>query len=244
MTDPNREPYELYYWPQIQGRGEFVRLALEEAGADYIDVARLPEDRGGGVKSIMAVLSGAGEPAFAPPILKIDGRFVAQTPLILHVLGPRLGLVPDGEGDRLMANQLQLTVADFAFEVHETHHPIAASQYYEDQKPEALKRSNVFTGERIPKYLGYFERVLAKNGGGGMVGPALSYIDLSMFQIIAGLEYAFPNALARVSPKIPQLRALAEKVAKRPRLAAYLSSPRRIPFNQHGLFRKYPELDV
>jgi glutathione S-transferase len=244
MADRTGEPYELYYWPEIQGRGEFVRLALEEAGANYVDVARLPKERGGGVQAIMAVLSGAGEPAFAPPVLKIDGRFVAQTPLILQVLGPRLGLVPETEADRNMAHQLQLTVSDFVFEVHETHHPIGASQYYEDQKPEALKRSKVFTGERIPKYLGYFERVLAKNGGGGMVGPELSYVDLSMFQIMTGLEYAFPNALAAVAPKIPRLHALAEKVATRPRLAAYLSSPRRLPFNQHGLFRKYPELDA
>jgi glutathione S-transferase len=143
-----------------------------------------------------------------------------------------------------MAHQLQLTVSDFVFEVHEAHHPIAASLYYEDQRPEALRRSKVFTAERMPKYLGYFERVLAKNGGAEMVGSAATYVDLSMFQLIAGLGYAFPNALAALSPKIPLLRALAEKVAARPRLAAYLSSPRRIPFNEHGLFRKYPELDA
>jgi glutathione S-transferase len=244
MADRSREPYELYYWPQIQGRGEFVRLALEEAGANYVDVARLSKEQGGGVQSIMAVLAGSDEPVFAPPVLKIDGRLVAQTPLILQVLGPRLGLVPESEAERIMAHQLQLTVSDFVFEVHETHHPIGASQYYEDQKPEALKRSKVFTGERIPKYLGYFERVLAKSGGAGMVGSALSYVDLSMFQLIAGLKYSFPNALAALTPKLPLLHALAEKVAARPRLAAYLSSPRRIPFNEHGLFRKYPELDA
>ena len=244
MDDRSREPYQLYYWPQIQGRGEFVRLALEEAGAGYVDVARLPKERGGGVQAIMAVLAESGEPGFAPPVLKIDGHFVAQTALILHVLGPALGLAPESEPARTFALQLQLTVSDFVFEVHETHHPVAASLYYEDQKPEALKRSKVFKGERMPKYLGYFERVLAKNGGAFMVGSALTYVDLSMFQIVAGLEYAFPNALAALSPKVPLLRKLAARVATRPRLAAYLASPRRIPFNEHGIFRKYPELDV
>ena len=243
MSKHTGQRYELYYWPQIQGRGEFVRLALEEAGADYVDVARRPKEEGGGVGAITSVLMTADDPAFAPPILKIDGHMVAHTALILHVLGPRLGLVPEDEASRIFAHQLQLTVTDFAFEVHEAHHPIAASLYYEDQKPEAARRAKHFIAERIPKYLGYFERVLEKNGGRAMVGSGISYVDLSMFQLMAGLGYAFPRALAAFQPKVPLLNDLTTQVAERPRLAAYLASPRRIPFNTHGLFRHYPELD-
>ncbi|HEX4341158.1 MAG TPA: glutathione S-transferase family protein [Polyangiaceae bacterium] len=243
MSKHAAEKYELYYWPQIQGRGEFVRLALEDAGADYVDVARLPKSEGGGVSAITKILKSADQPAFAPPILKIDGRFVAQTHLILQVLAPRLGLVPGDDASRIFAHQLELTVSDLIFEVHETHHPIASGLYYEDQKPEAARRTGSFLEERVPKYLGYFERVLEKNGGKAMVGDDVSYVDLSMFQILAGLEYAFPRALAAFAPKVPLLRALATRVAGRERLAAYLASARRIPFNEDGIFRRYPELD-
>jgi glutathione S-transferase len=244
MTRPGKEPYELYYWPGIQGRGEFVRLALEDAGAEYVDVARLPKDRGGGVAAITKVLMSADDPAFAPPILKIDGRFVAQTALILQVLGPRFGLVPDDPGSQVFAQQLQLTIADFVFEVHETHHPVAADLYYEDQKPEAVRRSKHFVEDRIPKFLGYFERVLEKNGGRFMIGDATSYVDLSIFQIMSGLAYAFPRAYAAHSTNVPLLLDLTKHVAARPRIKHYLSSPRRIPFNQDGIFRHYPELDA
>jgi glutathione S-transferase len=236
--------YELYYWPGIQGRGEFVRLALEEAGADYVDVARLPKESGGGVPAIMKVLQSQEMAPFAPPIVKFDGRLVAQTALVLHVLGPRLGLASEDEAPRTFLHQVQLTIADFADEVHDTHHPIGSSLYYEDQKPEALRRSKVFIEGRMPKFLGYLEQVLGSNGGEHLVGTAVTYADLSVFQILAGLEYAFPRALAAFEPKIPGLRGLADRVARRPRIAAYLASPRRIPFNEHGLFRKYPELDA
>ena len=244
MTRHAKHPYELYYWPGIQGRGEFVRLSLEDAGAEYVDVARLPKSEGGGVAAITKVLMGADDPAFAPPILKIDGRFVAQTALILQVLGPRLGLAPHDEASRVVAHQLQLTIADLVFEVHETHHPVAADLYYEDQKPEALRRSRHFTKERIPKFLGYFERVLEKNGGRFMVGDAVSYVDLSVFQLVSGLGYAFPRAFAAHSSNVPLLSKLTTEVAARPRVQAYLSSPRRVPFNEHGIFRHYPELDI
>jgi glutathione S-transferase len=245
MSDP---VYQLYYWPTIQGRGEFVRLALEEAGAPYVDVARLPEARGGGSKALVHLMRDPGndiEP-FAPPFLQLDGRFIAQTANILHAVAPRLGLVPTDEAARSRALQLQLTVADFVTEVHDVHHPIASSLYYEDQIAEAARRAHVFRSERLPKFLGYFERVLHHNAGGARahaVGDDLSYVDLSLFQLMAGLGYAFPLAMAHRSAKIPLLRALADRVAARPRIAAYLGSDRRLPFNQQGIFRYYPELD-
>jgi glutathione S-transferase len=248
MSHSTGHEYELYYWPTIQGRGEFVRLALEEGGADYVDVARLPEEAGGGAGAIMKLLRDGAEafPAFAPPILKCGSFTVAQRANILQFLGPRLGLVSNDEAKRLWTHQLDLTITDFTDEAHDTHHPIAASLYYEDQKPEAIRRSRLFVKERMPKFLGYFEGVLERNGESGgqyLVGAELSYVDLSMFQVLAGLEYAFPKSLAQLESKLPRLFALRNRVAERPRTAAYLASERRIPFNQHGLFRRYPELD-
>jgi glutathione S-transferase len=240
--------YELFYWPSIQGRGEFVRLALEAAGAPYVDVVRRPADEGGGVKVLTAMLAepSGGGPFFAPPILRHGAVTLSQSAAILQYLGPRLGLVPEDEASRLKANHLQLTIADFVLEVHDVHHPIGASLYYHDQKPEAARRAELFTKNRIPKYLGYFERVLQQNGAGGgrhAVGAALSYVDLSLFQIMSGLGYAFPHALSRVAGAVPCLVALRDRVAAAPAVAAYLASPRRIAFNDHGLFRHYPELD-
>ena len=238
--------YELYYWPTIQGRGEFVRLALEAAGADYVDVARI-ERRGMGVPALMRMLkkAPAGRLPFAPPILKAGKDVIAQTANILCYLGPRLGLVPKAEATRLWAHELQLTVADFVAEVHEVHHPVGSSLYYEDQKREAKRRAGNFRTERLPKFLGYFERVLEANprGSGYMVGAALSYVDLSVFQIIAGLDYAFPRAMRRMRRKHRLLIALHARVMERPRIAAYVVSERRIPFNTQGIFRHYPELD-
>jgi glutathione S-transferase len=240
--------YELYYWPSIQGRGEFVRLVLEEGGASYVDVARLPESEGGGWKAIERVLKGTGVGLlpFAPPILKVGDRLIAQTSNILLFLAPRLGLVPADEQSRLEANQIQLTIADFVAEVHDCHHPIAAGLYYEDQKPEARRRAESFIGERLPRFLDYFEKLLAANRRGRgeyLVGEGLTYVDLSMFQVQSGLAYAFPNAWKQASARIPLLRSLRDRVAERPRIAAYLTSDRRIAFNQNGIFRHYPELD-
>ena len=240
--------YELFYWPGIQGRGEFVRLTLEAAGAPYVDVARLSADQGGGVKVLTAILGEAsgGGPFFAPPVLRHGAVTLSQTAAILQYLGPRLGLVADDEASRLQANHLQLTIADFVLEAHDTHHPIASSLYYEDQKPEATRRAVLFIKSRIPKYLGYFERVLETNVAGGgrhAVGAALSYVDLSLYQVMAGVGYAFPRALSRLAPELPSLVALHDRVAAERTVAAYLASPRRIPFNQHGIFRHYPELD-
>jgi len=239
--------YELYYWPDIQGRGEFVRLALEEAGADYIDVGRLP-GRGKGIAAMMRFLENdkTGRPLFAPPFLKSGDLVIAQTANILLYLGPRLGLVPKAEASRLWVHQLQLTIADFVGEIHDVHHPIAGSLFYHEQKREARRRAGHFTAERIPKFLDYFERVLAGNPKGSryMHGRIFSYVDLSIFQIIAGLRYAFPKTMKKLEPKYPRLVTLHDKVAARPNIAAYLASKRRIPFNNNDVFRHYPELDT
>jgi glutathione S-transferase len=239
--------YELYYWPHIQGRGEFVRLALEEGAADYVDVARMPESEGGGRAAISRLLEDAGDgrTPFAPPILKAGKLLISQTANILLYLGPRLGLVPKAEAARLWGHQLQLTLTDLVVEAHDTHHPLAKSLTYEDQKPEALRRAADFKALRLPKFLDYFERVLAANPGGDrcLVGKSLTYVDLSMFQVIAGLNYAFPRAMEGMSRQHPRLTALHQRVEERPRVAAYLASSRRIPFNERGIFRHYPELD-
>jgi glutathione S-transferase len=233
--------YELYYWPEIQGRGEFVRLALEDAGADYVDVARRP--RGMAAMSRFLESRSVKRPPFAPPFLKAGKLLIGQTANILFFLGPDLHLAPKDEAARLWAHQLQLTIADWIAEVHDTHHPIASSLYYEEQKREAKRRAEVFRVERQRKFLNYFEQVLERNGGRVLVGHAVSYVDLSLFQMIEGLRYALPHAMARQERKHPRLIALHDRMASRPRLAAYLGSERRLPFNQEGIFRHYAELD-
>jgi glutathione S-transferase len=236
--------YELYYWPSIQGRGEFVRLALEEAGADYVDVARKP-GRSGGLPAMMRLLDGRRikHPPFAPPFLKAGALVIGQTANILLFLGSRHGLAPRSEAARLWTNQLQLAIADFVVEIHDTHHPISGGLYYEDQRPAAKRRAADFLKSRAPKFLRYFEHVLERSGGHYLVGRSLTYPDLSLFQVIEGLRYAFPKATRRLEKKAPRVIALHDRVAKRPRIAAYLASERRIGFNQWGIFRHYPELD-
>ncbi len=232
-------PYELYYWPGIQGRGEFVRLALEEAGARYADVAR----EKGGVSALMEFLDGEAHPPFAPPFLKSGKRLIGQTANILLYLGARHDLAPAAEAGRLWTHQLQLTIADFVDEIHDTHHPIAGGLYYEDQRKEAKRRAADFIDNRAPKYLGYFEQVIEGNDGRHLVGRRCTYVDLSLFQVVEGLRYAFPRMMARLEKTHPRVVALRDAVAKRPRIAAYLASDRRIPFNQEGIFRHYRELD-
>jgi len=235
--------YELYYWPSIQGRGEFVRLALEDAGADYVDVARRPK----GMAAMMRFMESSAieRPPFAPPFLKAGKLVIAQTANILFYLGPRLDLVPKSEPSRLWAHQLQLTIADWVAEAHDTHHPISGSLYYEDQKAEAKRRAADFTAERMPKFFDYFEGILKRNRKGSeyILGKQISYVDLSLFQMIEGLRYAFPRAMGRLESEYPRSVALHDRVGARSRLASYLSSPRRIPFNQEGIFRHYSELD-
>ncbi|MGH6714756.1 MAG: glutathione S-transferase, partial [Bradyrhizobium sp.] len=231
--------YELYYWPEIQGRGEFVRLALEEARADYIDVART----GAGVGAMMKLMEQKGTPPFAPPFLKSGKLLIGQTAIILSYLGSRHGLAPKTESGKLWLHQLQLTITDLVLEIHDTHHPLGPSLYYEDQRAPAKRRTEEFWSERVPKYLGYFEDVLTDNGGNTIAGRRVTYVDLSLFQIVEGLRYAFPSRMTAFEEQIPNLVDLRDRIAARPNVKAYLESDRRIPFNESGIFRHYRELD-
>jgi len=237
--------YELYYWDGIQGRGEFVRLALEDAGADYVDVTR---DPGRGTNEMMKLIKSTSEAhiPFAPPFLRDGDQIVSHVANILFYLGPKLGLAPKAETLRWFANGLQLTITDFVAEVHDTHHPIAISKYFEDQKPEAEARTCEFVRHRIPKFLGYFERVLQQNpdGAAHAVGDGITSVDLSLFQVMEGLTYAFPKAMKHYAGHYPALEMLRDKVKRRPNIAEYLASPRRLAFNENGIFRYYPELDI
>ena len=235
--------YELYYWPDIQGRGEFVRLALEQAGADYVDVARRPGRRGVPAMTKFLDATRAKRPPFAPPFLKAGKLVVAQTANILLYLGGRLGLSPRDEAGKLWAHQLQLTITDLVVEIHDTHHPVTSWLYYEEQRPAAKRRTADFWRYRVPKFLGHFERVLAGNGGKYLVGRRLSYVDLSLFQIVEGLRYAFPQRMKRFERKVPRVIALHDRVARLPHIAAYLASDQRIPFSQRGIYRYFRELD-
>jgi glutathione S-transferase len=239
--------YQLYYWPTIPGRGEFVRLALEQVGADYEDVAR-STGRGKGVAALTQGLEDKRNwrPPFAPPYLKAGKLVIDQTANILLFLGARHGLAPKDEAGRLWTHQLQLTIADFVGEAHDTHHPVGGSLYYEDQKREAKRYAKQFRAERMPKFLGYFERALRLNPRGSrwIVGARLTYVDLSLFQVMGGLTYAFPNAMAQRRRRYPLLHALAARVAAQPRIAAYLDSPWRLAFNNECIFRHYAELDA
>lgn len=233
--------YELYYWPGIQGRGEFVRLALEEAGADYADVARSAR----GMAAMMRMMQArSGTPPFAPPFLKAGKFVVGQTANILLYLGSRHGLAPKAEAGELLVHELQLTVTDLVAEIHDSHHPLGPSLYYEDQRAAAKKRSAEFWKARVPKYLGYFERLKNGNGGAFITGRRLTYVDLSLFQIVEGLRYAFPRHMKAFERKIPGLIDLHDRVAARPNIRAYLASDRRIAFNEDGIFRHYKELDA
>ncbi|MEZ4427909.1 MAG: glutathione S-transferase [Nannocystaceae bacterium] len=239
--------YALYYWDGLPGRGEYVRLVLEAVGAPYVDVTRLPKEEGGGHAPMFALLRGEGPGLrpLAPPVLVHDGRAIAQTANICAYLAARHGLVPDDPGAQAEALQLALTISDLVTETHDTHHPIAKALYYEDQKVEARRYAERFVAERLPKFLRYFEAVAAANRDGGvhLLGDALTYVDLSMFQTLEGLAYAFPRALARIEGELPRLMALRGHVAALPRIAAYRASPRCRSFNEHGIFRRYPELD-
>ena len=231
--------YELYYWPTIQGRGEYVRLALEEASANYLDVAR---ERG--MSTMMRMMEKGVTPPFAPPFLKAGKLVIGQTANILLYLGARHALAPKREPGRLWVHQLQLTVTDFVVEIHDTHHPLGPSLYYEDQRSQAKKRTGEFWKERVPKYLGYFEGLLEANAGTYVTGRRLTYVDLSLFQIVEGLRYAFPKRMKAFEREIPRLVDLRDRVAARPNIKAYLASDRRIAFNEEGIFRRYKALDI
>jgi glutathione S-transferase len=239
--------YELYYWPGIQGRGEYVRLALEEAAAPYIDIALVPEEKGGGVLAIEKYIEDDDvvRPPFAPPFLKAGKQLIGQTPNILLFLGSRLGLAPKDAAGKLWTHQLQLTVADLITEIHDSHHPIGSGLYYEDQKPEARRRAVDFITNRWPKFFDYFERVLERNPDSDewMVGAKLTYVDLSMAQVVAGLRYAFPVASRKILPAYPRLNALRDRVFTR-RASRLTASGRRLGFNDEDIFRHYPRLDA
>jgi glutathione S-transferase len=238
--------YDLYYWPDIQGRGEFIRLALEDAGAPYVDIARV-EGPDGGVEAVTRMMrrSDLARPPFAPPFLRDGERIIGQTAAILIYLGLRLGLAPDDLEDRLWVHQIQLTLADLVVEAHDSHHPLGSGLYYRDQKPEALRRAEGFRSERIPRFLAWAEAILGRNpaGSGWLVGSELTYVDLSLYQVVEGLTYAFPIAMGRALEQAPKVAEVRRRVPDRPRIRAYLASERRIPFNDEGIFRRYPELD-
>jgi len=232
--------YQLYYWPMIQGRGEYVRLALEDAAAAYDDAARHDD----GMSAMMRMMEARnGTPPFAPPFLKAGKVVIGQTANILLYLGARHGLAPKAEAGRLWVHQLQLTIADLVLEIHDTHHPLGPSLYYEDQRAPAKKRTAEFWQERVPKYLGYFEGLIEEGGAAYITGRRASYVDLSLFQIVAGLRYAFPRRMKVFEGEVPRLVELHDRVAARPNIKAYLASERRIPFNEEGIFRRYKELD-
>ena len=240
--------YELHYWPTIQGRGEFIRLALEAAGAPYVDVARTAGDADRGSQALLKAMGDRHntQPPFAPPFLKDGDVVVGQTAAILHYLAPPLKLVPRNDRLRTWTQQIQLTIADLVDEVHDTHHPIDSDLTYEEQKPEALRCARAFCSTRLPKYLLWLESIVARNPAGPrhLVGGKLSYADLSLFQVVEGLHYAFPKAAGQVLAKTPGVVQLHDRVPKLPKVAAYLRSPRRIPFSEQGIFRHYPALDL
>jgi glutathione S-transferase len=240
--------YELYYWPGLQGRGEFVRLALEEAGDEYVDIAKDAGGQAVAARKVQSVLGDAGpeHPGFAPPVLRSGELLIAQVANILLYLGPRHDLAPSDEAGRLWAHQLQLTIADWVVEIHDTHHPLGAALYYGEQKEAAKRRTKLVLEQRLPKFMSYFETVLARNSAGDryLVGGTLTYVDLSLFQVMDGLRYAFPHAMQGIEKQYPKVMALHRRVAERERIAAYLASDRRLAFNEDGIFRHYPELDV
>jgi glutathione S-transferase len=227
---------QLFYWPNIPGRGELVRLALEDAGLAYVDVGRV---EGAGA---VARRRGVGAvPPFAPPILVDGGHAIAQVAAILdHVASTYAGL--SGLA-RTTALQHQLTLQDVLLEVHDTHHPIAIGRHYEDQRDAASERATYFRTERLPRWLAYLDRVIEASGGPGLVAGVTTYADLTLFQVVEGLRYAFPIAMARAEADAPRVTACRDAVASRSALAAYLGSERRLAFSEQGIFRHYPELD-
>jgi glutathione S-transferase len=242
MSDP---VYELYYWPTIPGRGEFVRLVLEDADQPYVDIARLPEAEGGGVAGLQRALA-AAPLGLAPPMLKLGQTSICQTLQICNFVAKRQGRLPAGRSGESDAQHLAGTLYDFVVEIHNVHHPLSSALHYEEQKTEAARAAMAFVEHRLPKFLGFFERCIEHNAGREpwLLGTDLSYVDLWLFQVTEGLRYAFPKTMSQRMGSYPKVASANDAVRARPPLASYLASERRIPFNEQGLFRHYPELDV
>lgn len=255
--------YELLYHPSIPGRGEFIRLCFEATGVPYTDVANEKSDGYSAVQAacIQKTTSPEGvegnPPVFSPPALRVPGAgkdgkqplLISQTPNILMYLAERLGLAPDDEAATYHVYQLAFTALDLNNEVHDTHHPLAVAQYYEDQKEAALRKATDVRENRLPKFLGYFEanpKFNEKNGGGAgkyLVGDRLTFADLVVWQVLDGLFFAFPKEMeARKAEHEALLGGFYESVKQEGGLKEYLKSERRLPYSQ-GIFRYYPELD-
>ncbi|SMY24333.1 unnamed protein product [Zymoseptoria tritici ST99CH_1A5] len=253
MSQPK---YEILYHPGIPGRGEFIRLAFEVTGTPYTDIANSQKDGYATVqKTCMNTTSTASEgsnpPMFAPPALRIPGAgkngealVIAQTSNILLYLSEKLSLLPEGdENGKYFVNQLVLTALDLNNEIHDTHHPIGPSLYYEDQKDASLLKAKDVRENRIPKFLSYFERVLKGNGDGKyLVGERVTTADVTVWQVLDGLQFAFPKEMAVRRKEFEALFKWYEGFKEEKGLKAYLGSERRLPYSQ-GVFRYYPELD-
>ena len=238
-------PYRLVYWPTIPGRGEFVRVILEDVGAAYIDVARLPEAEGGGSRAVVGFLADPppGLRPLACPVLVADDLVLAQSVAIAMLLGERHHRLPGDGAGRYGVQQVLLTMTDLVAEVHSVHHPISTSLRYEDQREAAIVGARPFHAQRLPKYLDWLERLLADNGDEVLVGAGTTVADLWVLPLLDGLDYAFPRSMAALAPRVARLRGLRDRVASRPPLVTYLASARHRPHNLSGIFRHYPELD-
>lgn len=240
-----KKEFTLYYWAGLPGRGEFVRLALEFAGADYWDICRDPNNQEDPFQSILRKLESPDvfPPVFAPPILEHNGKFIAQTANVLDYLA---NIFPIGGGDsesKRASLQVQLTIADFLTEIHNTHHPISASLYFEDQVEEAKKASKVFLNDRIWKWMKFWNSMVNSSKGDFLLGKEILYVDLSFFQVLGGLIYAFPLFMSGLEKEFPKLFRHFERISMNSKLKSYLESDRRLFYNRTGLFRHYPELD-
>ncbi len=233
--------YRLWYWPTIQGRGEFVRLPMEAAGIAYEDRARAVG--AGAMMEDLETRGKNGRGPFAPPYLVEPNTdlAVAQVANILLYLTERHDLAPEAE--RHWLHQLQLTIADCIAEVHNVHHPVGTMDYYDDQKPEAARAANQFRAERLPKFLNHFEDAADADDGPFLLGDHWTCADTSLFQLIEGLRYMFPRRMRTLEPEYPALLRIHHAVAHLPGVRDYLQSDRRIGFNEDGIFRHYPELD-
>lgn len=233
------DTYALYYWPVLPGRGEIIRMLLEDAGAAYRDVGR--EEGFGVIVSARKGELGGARP-FAPPILQHGELVLSQSSVIARYIAERHGLAPSDHRGRFLAEQHFLGWSDVMVEVHDTHHPIALGLHYEDQRDAAKERTRHFLADRLGTWLQHFEHIVTQ-GGGVHVGETITYPDFMARFVLRGIEYAFPRAFSEHRERIPSLLALRDRVEARPQLAAYLASDRAMAFNEHGIFRHYPELE-